>query len=453
MEAPEPIYLITPEFNKVENILVKKEYNLMINNKRYLFTISHDNKCIYFIIKEKNNILFSQYKNEYDLRKIIQYLKLNVNFYNDLNKIIELLDKVFLNKKMIISYNEKNKTFNINIKLSEYFQEYDSNIILKKKELENSEKNEIIIKEIKSIKKDIIIDKKLEIITESLNNLKILINKKLNENNDLIKSLTNKIIKNESILKTNEKEIQLLKNEISILKDIISNKKANKEEKEIKDKIINNKEKNKDNVIKDNIIINKKIEQFYTKYKIEEKEDIKVEKSDKNSYKNSSLSFQISILGNTCVGKSSIVQKYLSLPINTEVHFSPNSYMSYLKVSDTVIKLWILDFSGEVKLRSISCNYYMKSNLIVFVYKDYDSFYDVKKLIKETKAICIKNMHYVLINSLSEIENESQIPKKEVEKFIKNEGIDLFMEVSHYTGYNINKLFFEIAKILYMDKK
>ena len=62
-------------------------------------------------------------------------------------------------------------------------------------------------------------------------------------------------------------------------------------------------------------------------------------------------------------------------------------------------------------------------------------------------------MHYVLINSLSELENKSQIPKKEVEKFIKNEGIDLFMEVSHYTGYNINKLFFEIAKILYMDKK
>ena len=236
MEAPEPTYLITPEFNKVENILVKKEYNLMINNKLYLFIISHDNKCIYFIIKEKNNILFSQYKNEYDLRKIIQFLKLNVNFYNDLNKIIELLDKDFLNKKMIISYNEKNNTFNINIKLPEYFQEYDSNIILKKKELENSEKFEIIIKEIKSKKKDIIIDKKLEIITESLNNLKILINKKLNENNDLIKSLRNKIIKNESILKTNEKEIQLLKNGISILKDKISNKKANKEEKEIKDK-------------------------------------------------------------------------------------------------------------------------------------------------------------------------------------------------------------------------
>ena len=118
-------------------------------------------------------------------------MKLNVNFYNDLNKIIELLDKVFLNKKMIISYNERNDVFNINIKLPECFQEYDSNIILKKKELENNEKFEIIINEIKSIKNETQIDKKLEIITESLNNLKILNNKKLNENDELIKLLKN----------------------------------------------------------------------------------------------------------------------------------------------------------------------------------------------------------------------------------------------------------------------
>jgi len=326
MEDPAPTYLITPEFNKIENIIVKKEYNLMINNKPYLFTISHDNRYLYFIIKEQDCIHFLHYKNEYDLQKIIQYLKLNVNFYNDLNKIIELLDKVYLNKKIIISYDEKNKAFVINIKLSENFQEYESNIILKMKELENSEKYEIIIKEIKSIKNEAIIDKKLEIITESLNNLKKLINKKLNEKNDLIKLLRNKIISNETMLKTNEKEIKLLKNEISKLKKIIISNK-NKEEKVIKNKIVNNKNKNKDNFIKDNknIIINKKIEFFYTKYNLE-KEAIKIEKIDKNSFGYGSLSFKISILGSTCVGKSSIVQNYLSLSNNTKIHPSPNIY-------------------------------------------------------------------------------------------------------------------------------
>ena len=54
----------------------------------------------------------------------------------------------------------------------------------------------MIIKEIKSIKNDTIVDKKIEILTESLNNLKLLNNKTLNENNDLIKLLKNKIISN-----------------------------------------------------------------------------------------------------------------------------------------------------------------------------------------------------------------------------------------------------------------
>ena len=74
MEAPSPTYLITPGFTKVENIEVEKEYKLNINNKRYLFTISYDNKYIYFIIKEDDYIPFYQYKNIYDLQTIIQYL-------------------------------------------------------------------------------------------------------------------------------------------------------------------------------------------------------------------------------------------------------------------------------------------------------------------------------------------------------------------------------------------
>ena len=67
MEVPAPINLITPELDKVENILVKKEYKLNIDNKPYLFTISHDNKNIYFIIKEQDHILFFQLQNKMNI--------------------------------------------------------------------------------------------------------------------------------------------------------------------------------------------------------------------------------------------------------------------------------------------------------------------------------------------------------------------------------------------------
>ena len=411
MEAPTPTYLLTPGLNKIENIVVKKEYKLKINNKQYLFTISHNDKNIFFIIKEQDYIFFYQYKNVFDLQKIIQYLKLNINFYNDINKIIELLDKVFLNQKMIISYNEKDDSFNINVKLPEYFQEYDSNIILKKEELENNEKFEIIIKEINSIKNNKINDNKLEIITQSLNNLKILNNKKLNENEDLIKLLKNKTINNQ------------------------------------------NKNKDKINDTK-NTIISKKIEQSYINNNLEDKKDIKIEKLGEIINEKASLFFKISIIGSCAIGKSSIVQKYLSFPINNCTHTSYYDYRTYLKVNNTIIQLLILDFPGQERFRQISLNLSLNSDLVVIVYKDdYNSFDVSKQLIKRHKEICNKNIHYALINSLPGTQNIRKISKEEGENLSKNEGFDLFMEVSHFTGYNIDNMFFEIIKILYLDKK
>ena len=257
------------------------------------------------------------------------------------------------------------------------------------------------------------------------------------------------------MLKTNENEIKLLKNEISRLKEVISNKKENKDEKEIKNKKLKNKTKNKDNIINGNkdIKINEKIEYSYIKNNLEEKKDIKIEKVDKNLNENVSLFFKISLLGSSCVGKSSIVQKYLSLPIDDAGHTISNHYITYLKVNNTVIGTHIFDHPGQEVYRSIALHYSKESDLIIFVYNDYENFEVVKKLIKNVKSERKKNIHYALVNSLSNPPNEKQISKEEGEELAKSEGIDLFMEVSHYTGYNINNLFFEIGKILYLDKK
>ena len=211
---------------------------------------------------------------------------------------------------------------------------------------------------------------------------------------------------------------------------------------------------NKENIINENRFskISKKIDQYYIKNNLKEK-DIKVEKLDKDFNKTTSLLFRISIIGSSCVGKSSIVQKYLSLPIDDRAHFSFRDYITYLRVDNTILKIRIFDHPGQERYLSITLNFSKNSDFIVFVYKDYDSFEYVLKLIKQAKLICNKNIHYALINSLSESQNERQISKEEGEELAKNEGIDLFMEVSHYTGYNINNMFFEIVKILYKDNK
>jgi len=59
-------------------------------------------------------------------------------------------------------------TFNINIKLPIDYQEYDSYLILDKKELDNNEKFDIIIKELCSLQKDKIKDNKIDILKKSI---------------------------------------------------------------------------------------------------------------------------------------------------------------------------------------------------------------------------------------------------------------------------------------------
>ena len=187
---------------------------------------------------------------------------------------------------------------------------------------------------------------------------------------------------------------------------------------------------------------------------MEDKKDIKIEKLGANINEKASLFFKISIIGSCAIGKSSIVQKYLSLPINDCAHTSYYDYITYLKVNNTIIQLLILDFPGQERFRQISLNLSLNSDLVVIVYKDdYNSFDVSKQLIKRHKEICNKNIHYALIYSLPETQIIRKISKEEGENLAKNEGLDLFMEVLHFTGYNIDNMFFEIIKILYLDKK
>ena len=193
MEQKEIIEYITPELNE---ILVKKEYNFKNDKKAYQFIMSIDDVYIYFMIKQLRDIKFCIYDNKYDKSQIIKLLKLNVFFYNDLKKIIELLDQAYLYKKIAIIFDERNDNFHINIILPIGFQEYNSKIILKKRELDNNQKFDFILNEINLIKKDKTIDNKIKILLKSLSDLMISSNTKNNKNLESINLLKSTIINN-----------------------------------------------------------------------------------------------------------------------------------------------------------------------------------------------------------------------------------------------------------------
>ena len=437
MEGPAPLNPINEETEKYDKIKEKKEYSIQINNISYKFIIYIDHIHIYFLIKEINNIVFYIYENKYDIDQIIKILKLNVNFYDNLHKIINLLDQVYLRNKIKLEYIINKDTFKINIKLPIDYQEYDSYLILDKKELDNNDKFDIIIKELCSLQKDKIKDNKINILKKYIFDLKILIIDKLNENVNQIYSLKNELLKNEKLLKENKKEINILKNKILDLKESI-------------DKINNNNIKNNEKNDKNN------------------KKDLK-NKSIKKNIKNSGiiqnkiepiklLQFKIMLIGGVCAGKTSIIEKYLSKPFSNLAQCTINIYITDILLEDIKIKLIISDSPGQVTYKDLILDACQKQDLIVFIYKITNrkiagdgSFIYVEQLIKEVKRLCKKNIHYVLVGSSADLEEERQISFKEGEELAQKENLDFFMEVSAYSGYNINNLFNQIAKILYKN--
>ena len=64
MDAPTPLSIDENEiYEKKENIIEKKEYELEMNNNKYKLSIIIDNKYIYFKLNQINDIIFNYYMN------------------------------------------------------------------------------------------------------------------------------------------------------------------------------------------------------------------------------------------------------------------------------------------------------------------------------------------------------------------------------------------------------
>ncbi len=138
------------------------------------------------------------------------------------------------------------------------------------------------------------------------------------------------------------------------------------------------------------------------------------------------------------------------------VNMAISTYNAYLKINDIIISIYITDPPGQERFRQIVLNYCIKKDMIIFIYEIDDlngilgSFKTVKELIKQVKEK-YNNTHFALIGAKADLEYQRQVSFEEGEELAKIEDMDFFMEVSSHTGYNIDNMFFKIAKILFKN--
>ena len=155
------------------------------------------------------------------------------------------------------------------------------------------------------------------------------------------------------------------------------------------------------------------------------------------------LTIRLLLLGDSSVGKTSILNKYIANKfIENNIATLGVEYMDKtVDYNNFKIKLQIWDTSGEEKYRSITKSYYKNAEglLVIFDITNEESFNHVKNWINEAKDNN-SDIKIILVGNKLDFENERKVAKDRAIKFAENNSLQYF-ETSAKSGKNIHKSF------------
>jgi len=180
----------------------------------------------------------------------------------------------------------------------------------------------------------------------------------------------------------------------------------------------------------------------------------KIKKKSTDKKEEDEIIFKIITLGDSGVGKTSIIKKYITgeFDANNSSTIGINFSFKDLIINESrKIKLKILDTCGQEKYRSLSKTYFKNANGVLFVFglNDKESFDNIKdwmEFFNENNTI--ENTPKVLVGNKCDLEIDKELDKALIMEFSKENKIK-YIESSAKNNKNINELFDELGKMLY----
>lgn len=164
---------------------------------------------------------------------------------------------------------------------------------------------------------------------------------------------------------------------------------------------------------------------------------------------NEEKKFKVIVIGDSNVGKSSILEKYDRGTFKEE---STNTIgVDYLQVKQEINKtsynLQIWDTAGQERFRAVTRGYYRDSYAVIFVFDvtNEESLDNIEGWIKNYKESTVgSNPLMLLIGNKYDLKNNLNIDK--VKFIVAQNGISTFIQTSAKTGHNIDTVFHYILK-------
>ncbi|AQZ09794.1 YPT52 (YKR014C) [Zygosaccharomyces parabailii] len=179
------------------------------------------------------------------------------------------------------------------------------------------------------------------------------------------------------------------------------------------------------------------------------------------------LQFKLVLLGDSSVGKSSIVHRFVkdSFDEFRESTIGAAFLSQTIKIEDktshneTVVKFEIWDTAGQERYKSLAPMYYRNANaaLVVYDMTQQDSLAKAQGWVTELKTKVGEDDLVICLvgNKLDLCEGEATpkaVDSKQAQEYAQEQGL-LFHEVSAKTGEGVKEVFQSIGEKLYESKK
>jgi len=165
---------------------------------------------------------------------------------------------------------------------------------------------------------------------------------------------------------------------------------------------------------------------------------------------NNEITFKILILGDSSVGKTSLLLKYADgyFPIVYVATIGIEYKVKKINVNGLDINLQLWDTAGQERFRSITTSFIKGADGIVFVYDitDKASFDNLKMWIRQSEEAGA-NFKQIIAGNKIDLSNERKVKKENLDKLCADKNIK-GMEISAKEGTNINELFQSLAEMI-----
>ena len=162
--------------------------------------------------------------------------------------------------------------------------------------------------------------------------------------------------------------------------------------------------------------------------------------------------FKIILVGDTSVGKTNIINKYIKNEFREDFYATIGVEFSHkqFKVDNHKIKAQIWDTAGQERYRAITSSYFKGSDgcFIVYDITNEISFDNIEKWYELIQNETGKDIPVIIIGNKCDLENERKVPIEKGKEKAKNLNCPFF-ETSALQGINIDKAFEDLANYIY----